>query len=61
MIMSIEVGKILQKPVGGEVLQIDKLAVLAPQLLIVAIVLIPIAILLYKKPWILNRMLTIFR
>lgn len=50
--------KIQQLPVGGEVLQIDKLAVLAPQLLIIAIVLIPIAILLYRKPWILSRLLT---
>jgi hypothetical protein len=60
--MLTEVSGFLKKPVGGEVLQIDKLAVLAPQLLIVAIVLIPIAILLYKKPWILNKMLMrIFR
>jgi hypothetical protein len=58
--MPVEVGfdGIRQLPVGGEVLQIDKLAVLAPQLLIMAIVLIPIAVLLYRKPWILGRLLT---
>lgn len=58
--LMVDIGptKFIEKPVGGEVLQIDKLAVLAPQLLIVAIVLIPIAIVLYRKPWILGRLLT---
>jgi hypothetical protein len=61
--MLTEVGNSFHsQPVGGEVLQIDKLAVLAPQLLLAAIVLIPIAILLYRKPWILGRLLTrVFR
>jgi hypothetical protein len=55
--MLIAAGRMISPVVGGEVLQIDKLAVLAPQLLIAVIVLVPLAILLYKKPWILSRML----
>ena len=55
--------KLLQQPVGGEVLQIDKMSlVLSQELLIILLIAIPVTLFLfYKRPGILLKLLSLLK